>query len=84
MATDANQSLLNEIDDANTFKVGLDQSIQDGIKAKDDLELAIQNGGVVYEDVDMLKGLRIYKGIVEPIDTSFWYDTSDNTGITRV
>lgn len=71
------------VDTANTTKTGLDVSIQDGIKAKDDLELAIQNGGVIYEDVDMLKGLRIYKGIVEPIDTSFWYDTSDNTGITR-
>lgn len=84
LATDANQSLLNEIDVANTTKDRLDVSVQDGIKAKDDLELAIQNGGVIYEDVDMLKGLRIYKGIVEPIDTSFWYDTSDSTGITRV
>lgn len=84
LAKDVNQSLLNDVDDANTTKNRLDVSIQDGIKAKDDLELAIQNGGVIYEDVDMLKGLRIYKGIVEPTDTSFWYDTSDNTGITRV
>ena len=38
---------------------------------------------VIYEDVDMLKGLRIHKGIVEPTDTPFWYDTSDTTEIVR-
>lgn len=77
-ATVKKDLLDKSISDSTTKKSELDNSIATGINTKNELDQSIQTGGAVFEDVAMLKELRMYQGITQPTDTPFWYDPTDN------
>ncbi len=91
-ANTINSTLSNETDGtikrAIDSKVILENKISDVTMLKTEIEDAITDNQIVKKSefdskINDLEGMRIYKGMVQPDDTPFWYDTADDGGIIR-